>query len=287
MVKTRKRRIALLLSVIFLISAVSLFCYARNEELTATEYRLCDGRIKSPIRLVMLSDLHGTFYGKDQGQIIKMIEKHQPHAVLLAGDFFDEDNPFDAAKCLIEGLTARYPCYFVSGNHEYTADFKKVRQFLESAGVICLWGENKILKIEGQQILLGGVYDKNHHSYHALPQKGDPEKVIKELKEERKKYGECYAILLCHRPDPTLFSDSGYDLILSGHNHGGQVSLPGIINGLYAPEQGFFPKYAAGRYTLNSQSTLIVGRGLAVNNVPRLFNPPEIVCVELLPAERS
>lgn len=79
---------------------------------------------------------------------------------------------------------------------------------------------------------------------------------------------------------------NGFDLVLSGHAHGGQWRLPGLLNGLYAPDQGIFPKYAGGRYTVG-QTTLIVSRGLARETtvIPRIFNRPELVIVDLLPAE--
>jgi predicted MPP superfamily phosphohydrolase len=61
------------------------------------------------------------------------------------------------------------------------------------------------------------------------------------------------------------------------------VRVPGIINGLFSPDEGFFPKYAGGLYTLNDTSCLIIGRGLAKNHIPRVFNRPELVCIDILP----
>ena len=68
--------------------------------------------------------------------------------------------------------------------------------------------------------------------------------------------------------------------MLAGHAHGGQVRVPGVLNGLAAPHQGFFPDYAGGRYRL-SGTELIVGRGLSRDLRIRVFNPPEIVTVTL------
>ena len=76
-----------------------------------------------------------------------------------------------------------------------------------------------------------------------------------------------------------------FDLILSGHAHGGQWRIPRILNGFLAPNQGFFPKYAGGKYDFN-HTTFIVSRGLAKEStrIPRIFNPPELVIVDILPA---
>lgn len=94
-----------------------------------------------------------------------------------------------------------------------------------------------------------------------------------------------YTVLLSHRPERTeCYRDSGFDLVVSGHAHGGQVRLPGMINGLFAPHQGAFPDYAGGLYALGS-TTLVVSRGLCRNLLPRVFNPPELVALDLLPAE--
>ena len=71
---------------------------------------------------------------------------------------------------------------------------------------------------------------------------------------------------------------------MAGHAHGGQWRLPGLINGLLAPNQGLFPKYAGGLYDLNGQ-TMVVSRGLAREStrIPRFFNRPELVVLELGP----
>ncbi|MDO4733224.1 MAG: metallophosphoesterase, partial [Bacillota bacterium] len=93
------------------------------------------------------------------------------------------------------------------------------------------------------------------------------------------------SILLSHRPECTAFYESsGFDLELSGHAHGGQLRIPGLLNGLYAPNQGFFPKYAGGLYQLGKTS-LLVSRGLCKSRLPRVFNRPELAIIELLPGE--
>ena len=74
--------------------------------------------------------------------------------------------------------------------------------------------------------------------------------------------------------------------MVSGHAHGGQVRQPGMLNGLFAPHQGAVPDYAGGLYALGS-TTLVVSRGLCRNLLPRVFNPPELVALDLLPAEDS
>ena len=97
-----------------------------------------------------------------------------------------------------------------------------------------------------------------------------------------------YTILLSHRPEKSaLYRKYPCDLVLSGHAHGGQWIIPGLINGVYAPGQGLFPKYAGGRYDFKGQ-TQIVSRGLAYHvRVPRIGNPVEIGVINIVPGERK
>lgn len=77
-----------------------------------------------------------------------------------------------------------------------------------------------------------------------------------------------------------MYLEYPFDLILSGHTHGGQVRLP-FINGLYAPNQGIFPRYGGGLYKHN-ETTHIISRGLSVMRFPpRIGNPPELVIITL------
>ena len=94
---------------------------------------------------------------------------------------------------------------------------------------------------------------------------------------------DTYTILLSHRPE--LYEDYqqyGFDLVLSGHAHGGQWRIPGILNGLFAPDQGMFPGHAGGLYD-DMSTPMIVSRGLAREStlVPRIYNPPELVIIDL------
>ena len=73
-----------------------------------------------------------------------------------------------------------------------------------------------------------------------------------------------------------------FDLVLSGHTHGGQGRIPFILNGFFAPEQGYFPKLAGGLYDFG-ENKLIISRGLSRENtiIPRIFNRPELVFVSV------
>ena len=99
-----------------------------------------------------------------------------------------------------------------------------------------------------------------------------------------------YKILLSHHPEyyDVYLRNREIDAILSGHAHGGQVRSPGILNGLFSPGERWFPKYAGGKYRVG-QTTMIVSRGLsreAIKHVPRIWNRPELVVIDLLPTDQ-
>jgi predicted MPP superfamily phosphohydrolase len=75
-------------------------------------------------------------------------------------------------------------------------------------------------------------------------------------------------------------------LILTGHAHGGQWRIPGILEGVFSPDQGIFPQYTNGVYTTD-KTTMLVSRGLSreSTSIPRFNNPPEIVVIDLVPEQ--
>ena len=91
-----------------------------------------------------------------------------------------------------------------------------------------------------------------------------------------------YCILLSHRPETfDIYLANDIDLVLSGHTHGGQVRIP-FLGGYYAPNQGKWPKYDAGKFT-EENTTMIISRGIGNSIIPiRINNRPEIVIVELV-----
>ncbi|MDE7294782.1 MAG: hypothetical protein K2N72_10205, partial [Oscillospiraceae bacterium] len=94
-----------------------------------------------------------------------------------------------------------------------------------------------------------------------------------------------FEVLLCHFPEDIDYyrSFGKFDLILCGHAHGGQWRLPFSQNGLFSPGEGIFPKYSGGRFDFDD-SCMIVSRGLCRTKtvIPRIFNNPELVVIDLV-----
>lgn len=261
---------------------VILTLIALDERLILRTYTVASPKLTAEVRLAVVTDFHSSDNADD---VAAMVASCAPDAVLLVGDLFDDDTqnrPPERTLSLMRQLSALYPCYYVSGNHEaWTGEMDALYQQTEDAGVTVLRMSSGVLTVRGQRIALCGVPDPYEMVYSGAP---DTEEQIRQAMENVDSAD--FTVLLAHRPELLAkYAQFPVDLVVSGHAHGGQVRIPGVLNGLYAPNQGWFPKLAGGAYTQDG-TTLIVSRGLAVRTrLPRIFNRPEVVLVRCLSAE--
>lgn len=262
---------------IFLLAAlIVLAVIGLDQRMIVRRYTVDSDKIDAPVRLAVLTDFHGCDYGEDAADLVQAVEALQPDAVLLVGDMFSADGEVEAELRMFSRLKSIAPSYYVTGNHEYwECDVPQLLARIADMGVTVLDQNCEELTINGQNLNLCGIPDPyaNVGIWDALTSAtGDL-------------HQEGFTILLAHRPEliEQYAAKGTFDLVVSGHAHGGQVRIPFLINGLCAPNQGWFPKYAGGRYELDG-STMIVSRGLSTQRqmgVPRVFNRPELVLVEL------
>lgn len=261
---------------------VALALIALDERLILRTYTVVSPKLTAEVRLAVVTDFHSSDNADD---VAAMVASCAPDAVLLVGDMFDDDianRPTERTLSLMRQLSAQYPCYYVSGNHEaWTGEMDALYQQTEEAGVTVLRMSSGVLTVRGQRIALCGVPDPYEMVFSGAP---DTEEQLRQALEDVDSAD--FTVLLAHRPELLAkYAQFPLDLVVSGHAHGGQVRIPGVLNGLYAPNQGWFPKLAGGAYTQDG-TTLIVSRGLAVRTrLPRIFNRPEVVLVRCLPAE--
>ena len=250
-----------------------------NQALEVNEWTVSDRDIPdtfSGYRIAQISDLHNAEFGEHNEELLSMLAGTAPDIIVLTGDLVDSRRTdVDVAADFAAQAMEIAPVYYVTGNHESRLKrlFPALEARLEAAGVTILRGEAVLLNRDGQQIQLLGVDDITFYT-------GNWEDQLPEDLERLKKEG-LYTVLLSHRPDLLeLYEKAGVDLVFTGHAHGGQIRLP-WIGGILAPDQGFFPKYDSGLYTLG-ETNLMVSRGLGNSLFPfRVNNPPEIVVVEL------
>lgn len=259
---------------------------ALRQDLHVVRYALESDRLppEARVRLVVVSDLHNTIYPGNQQALADVILGEKPDAVLITGDFFDEQGDAQGAKLLAGALQGRVACYYAPGNHEYRAPKPEaIFRQLGDLGCIVLRNRAALVRLGHANVVLAGLDDPERT---AIDQGYDWKAALAHLGEEVAGLPG-YRILLAHRPEAIdEYRQMDFDLILSGHAHGGQWRIPGWINGVYAPGQGLFPRYAGGVYPLDDL-VMIVSRGLSNNTwVPRIFNPPELVMIELTAEKR-
>ena len=230
-------------------------------------------------RIAQISDLHNEVFGAGNGQLLTLLAETKPDVIVITGDLIDSRHTdVDAALEFARGAVELAPVYYVPGNHEsrLPEEFWMLERSLDQMGVHVLRGERAILTRQGAAIALIGVDDPTFQDKNSARW---PELLEAEL--ERLRDEELYSILLIHRPELLeTYAKAGMNLVFSGHAHGGQVRLP-FVGGVIAPNQGFFPQYDGGLYTLGD-TQMVVSRGLGNSLVPlRVNNRPEIVLAEL------
>lgn len=245
-----------------------------GDKIDLTQYALKSRRIKTPVRMIILSDLHDEYFGLNMEKLALAVLKEKPDLILMPGDMVQEDDHKENTFTLLKQLRG-IPMFYCTGNHEEKhPDVNLVLRQLQEAGVETL-DHRAVLFQKGDTFLeIAGIACRKHESdYHA-------DEINRLFTTEN------YRILLSHRPHwVRLYRQLDCQMVVSGHAHGGQWRIPGAKISAAAPQQGIFPKYTQGMHILN-HTVLVVSRGLVkqYHGIPRLYNNPEIVLMHLLPA---
>lgn len=223
-------------------------------------------------RIVMISDLHNARFGKQQQRLIDHIKRQKPNLIVFTGDQIDRRR-YDIQPVLelVQGIHAIAPLYFITGNHERKSRYhEESTQILIHAGMTFLDQKSIPIYIQNEYIYLTGIGE-----YASSNQE-----VFKSLKAPQ----SSFQILLCHYPHLLdTYVHHGFDLVLSGHAHGGQWRM-GRKQGWFAPDQGLLPKYTKGLFE-KEKTTMVVSAGLGNSMFPlRLNNYPNLVTIVLKPS---
>ena len=242
-----------------------------------TDYQITSARLPAEFegfRIAQVADLHCAEYDEGNQKLLSMLKEAQPDIIVFTGDTFDERHP-DKAPTLafLRACMEIAPCYFVTGNHECAMNrqsYFALEAQIREIGVDVMHAEKVTLTRGDASITLVGVDDENYEGVLHSPEQ------LRELAGT-----DGFTILLSHRPEYFWrYAESGIDLTLSGHAHGGQFRLP-LIGGLYAPGQGAFPAYDSGVYTYQN-ANMVVSRGIGQSSFPLRFNNrPELVIITL------
>ena len=276
--KHRGRGCLTALIILALIAAAAAFLIKDSrDDLEISRYEVKSQKLPESFdgfKIVQLSDLHGAEFGEDGMGLVEKVKELEPDIIALTGDFVTDEGDLAAVEKLAARLVKLCPVYFVSGNHEFGSGLAvKVRNILERAGVKYLSNEYLTINRGEDEILLGGVEDPL-----AYADMLSPDELAQKMNDAAP---DAFKILLGHRNYwMTEYPELPVDLIFCGHAHGGLIRIPGV-GGLIGTDRRLFPDFDAGQFN-NGRYTLIVSCGLGNSvPIPRVFNRPEIVCVEL------
>lgn len=262
--------------VICLIIAAALFAWGYVSALGIAPRRVVIVSPKIPqelgkFRIVQISDVHvGLIVRSGRlNRIARVIREADPDLIVSTGDLVDGqlDRISGLAEILRES-SPRYGKFAVTGNHEFYAGLSPSLDFTSRCGFTVLRGES--VTIRGA-ITIAGFDDPAGSRHGSIPGPAE-EKLLRALPRDD------FILVLKHRPEIKQESLGLFDLQLSGHTHGGQIFPFGLLVGL-------FFSHTSGMHDLGNGSSLYVSRGTGTWGPPaRLFAPPEITVIDLLPS---
>ncbi|MBP3359359.1 MAG: metallophosphoesterase [Clostridia bacterium] len=276
------------IGTVILFAAVCAGCiagylYYTDTYVKTTNYTIVSKKLTSAEnggKIAVIADYHNS---DNYPKILDKIKKAMPDVIVIAGDYINmNDTDFTNANALMSGLVKLAPVYFVSGNHERWLESgeDKFLKNMESLGAINLNMKSAEVPIKDGKITITGyqdvVYadDDMRIEYLNAQLEGIYSKLTKEQK-------SLFNVLVFHRGN--LLHNAArqpYDLILSGHLHGGQVNIPKIRERILEEKTGS-SEFRRGYYNVDGVKAVISG-GLENNNKPRrIFNMPEVVVITL------
>ncbi len=287
MKKMKKWMIALIFIVAALAVYILVSLWVSTNYIVIREYTADTGKSDTGFRAVVVSDLHDHRFGGDNEKLAEKIREIAPDVIIMDGDMLNAESADASVPLELIGLLKdTAPIYYALGNHELSYmenGHSDLREELESAGAVVLDKNYVDIEINGTQVRLGGLYDYAfglNGNNDALAAPSDTLNFLQDFQNtDRMK------IMLSHRPDSFIFGDASkvwdVDLVISGHNHGGQVVIP-FLGGLYGGDQGWFPEYVHGMYQKDNILLFETsGLGSDKKKLPRFNNPPEIAVLTI------
>jgi len=233
--------------------------------LCLTERPARHGHESRKIKVAHFSDTHFTGYpGRHYFEFATdRLCELQPDIFVFTGDLLDNEALLPWASEMFSRLVTVAPGYSILGNHDWHLNHSRIRRGLIETGWVDMGGQHRTVSIGDATVLLAGT-----EAPWIGTNPGVPESASEDLR-----------ILLSHSPDQRDYAQrQQFDLMLCGHNHGGQVVLP-VIGPVYAPSK-YGVKYAGGTYRYR-QMLMHVSRGLSGQEALRLNCCPEVTLLEV------
>lgn len=244
--------------------------YVHDQCFVAVEKRetFYSDKLKNDIKISHISDFHSNAI-KNLDELLGKIDDFSPHIIVLTGDIIDAptDKKIQRSAYFLKRLTdLGYPTYFVSGNHEEAFTESEIfYKIVDKLGIKRLENEGDLITIGESDLYIYGI------------------NYFKPSFENFSPKEESFNLVLSHFSKNVRDDyDEDFDLILSGHTHGGQVRAP-FVGALLAPGEGYFPDYDMGKFTYED-STIYIESGLGNTFLPlRFLNPISYTNITISP----
>ena len=294
--------------VCFATAIILVMCnYIGNRNFRETFYNVSSIKVDSQIRIVQLSDLHGSNYGENNKKLLQRIGELEPDIIICSGDIVDSaKNDVDYAVNLGEKLSKIAPSYYVYGNNEVESiydiplnekeldekfgfdnnnrdetELLKIKdsfeEKLEQTGIKVLKNEKDTIKVKNMNVDIYGVLTSNPSSFLSYSEKSFADYIYND--KDNLKITAIHEPFIFEEFQPEFWGD----LMVCGHTHGGVMRVP-VLGPLYTHEGGLFPErngsFVYGRYN-TAGKPLIVSSGLENSNPLRINNQPELVVIDI------
>ena len=272
-----------------------------------TEVTIESDKVSAPFKYLYFADLHENRFGDDNQQLYDQIRSLDPDFILIGGDLISwttkDASPY--AADVIRNLSEIADVYFCLGNHEieylitrkeidYTnidrenssfklpeTDYGGLISSIKNAGAVVLQREWTDIEVNGTTIRIGAAFEDMYSLDENNPSATMQTGMYSFLTDFQNT--DALTIYMAHRPSSFLLRNGtslwDIDIVMSGHEHGGQVVFP-YFGGFFSRERGYFPDYNHGTFAFG-KTTIIVTSGLGSDDelLPRFNNPPEMVLV--------
>ena len=258
-------------------------------------------------KILQITDLHSMEFGKNNSDLISSIDKLNPDIIFVTGDMFSssefkkEDDTYDrnydeknlVGFNLLKNLSSKYKIIYSVGNHEEGIDaifngyewnlrdrtvdnaYNRYINTLEKLGVTFVDNSYTAISKGNESINIYGIYYYSLNTYAKKLAPADISALTFLNSVDKNKFN----ILISHDPKGAeILKDKNFDLVISGHVHGGVIRL--FDTAILDPARKLFPKYSKGVYQV-SNSKLYVSTGLGNSKFIRINNTPEINLITL------
>jgi len=213
------------------------------------------------LTLLQLSDLH--FFGTPSREFFDCVVRRclsdgVPDLLMITGDIVDDEPYLAWIEPILAPLRWKIGAFAILGNHDWWQDFDTVRQNFRNLGIHVVSNSWEQIDVRGRPMTVIG---------HEGP-------WFRPAPDLSKCPAEGFRVLLSHTPDNIRWAKrNGVSLVLSGHNHGGQIRVP-FFGSIFVPSK-YSRRYDEGTF-FESPTFLHVNRGLSGKAPYRLFCRPQV-----------